>query len=133
MSEENVEIARRFFGFWPDRDFSAIEEFMGPDGVIDMSRNVFNPGIYRGFDGFQDWLAVVDETWDDFRADPEEFIEVGDSLVTAVRVSGIGRSSGVQTEMLIFGIWRFDQGKVTRFTGGYRDRDEALEAAGLSE
>jgi ketosteroid isomerase-like protein len=133
MSEENVEIARRFFGFWPDRDFSAIEEFMDPDGVIDMSRNIFNPGIYRGIDGFRDWVAVVDETWDDFRADPEEFIEVGDALVTAVRVSGIGRSSGVQTEMLIFGIWRFDQGKVARFTGGYRDRADALEAAGLSE
>ena len=37
--------------------------------------------------GSGDWVAVVDETWDDFRADPEEFIEVGDSLVTAVRVS----------------------------------------------
>ena len=25
MTEENVEIARRFFAFWPDRDFSAVE------------------------------------------------------------------------------------------------------------
>jgi ketosteroid isomerase-like protein len=133
MSEENVEVARRFFGFWPNRDFSAVEQFIHPDTVIDMSRNVFNPGIYRGFDGFRDWVAVVDETWDDFRSEPEEFVEVGDALVTAVRVSGTGRASGVQTEMLIFGVWRFRQGKVARYTGGYRDRDDALEAAGLGE
>jgi ketosteroid isomerase-like protein len=133
MSEENVEIARRFFGFWADRDFSAVEEFIRRDTVIDMSRNVFNPGIYRGFEGFREWVAVVDDTWDDFRPKPEEFVEVGDALVMAVRVSGIGRASGVRAEMLIFGIWRFDQGKVARYTGGYRDRDEALEAAGLSK
>ena len=133
MSEENVALARRFFGFWPDRDFSAVEEFIRPDMVIDMSRNVFNPGIYRGFDGFRDWVAVVDETWEDFRPGPEEFVEVGNALVTAVRVSGTGRGSGVRTEMLIFGVWKFDQGKVARYTGGFRDRDDALEAAGLSE
>lgn len=133
MSEENAELARRFFGFWPDRDFSAVEDFIRPDTVIDMSRNVFNPGTYRGFDGFREWVAVVDETWDDFCPQPEEFVEVGDALVTAVRVAGTGRASGVQTEMLIFGVWRFHQGKVARHTGGFRDRDDALEAAGLSE
>ncbi len=35
--------------------------------------------------------------------------------------------------MQIFGIWEFREGKVLRFTGGYRDRADALEAAGLSE
>ena len=133
MTEENVEIARRFFAFWPDRDFSAVEEFIRADTIIDMSRNVFNPGIYRGFDGFRDRVAVVDETWDDFRPEPEEFVEVGDALVMAARVSGTGRGSGVRTEMLIFGVWRFHQGKVARYTGGFRDREEALEAAGRSE
>ena len=133
MSQENVEVARRFFGFWPNRDFSAVEQFIHPDTVIDMSRNVFNPGIYRGFDGFRDWVAVVDETWDGFRSEPEEFVEVGDALVTAVRVSGTGRASGVQTEMLIFGVWRFRQGRVARYTGGYRDRDDAFEVVGLGE
>jgi hypothetical protein len=51
----------------------------------------------------------------------------------ANRISGRGRDSGVEAEMRTFGIWTFREGKVSRFTGGYRDRAEALKAAGLRE
>ena len=35
--------------------------------------------------------------------------------------------------MRLFAVWELSEGKVVRFTGGYRDRNEALEAAGLRE
>jgi hypothetical protein len=35
--------------------------------------------------------------------------------------------------MLVFQVWEFREGKVVRLTGGFRERDEALEAAGLRE
>jgi hypothetical protein len=35
--------------------------------------------------------------------------------------------------MRVFQIWKFREGKLLRFTGGYRDRAEALQAAGMGE
>ena len=133
MSEENVEIVRRCMEYWDRRDDSFLTELVDPDAVLDLSRNVFNPDVYRGYEGFRRYVEVVEEMWEDFEARPEEFIDGGESVVVAVRISGKGRESGVATEMQLFNVWTLREGKVVRITGGYRDRAEALEAAGLSE
>jgi hypothetical protein len=64
MSEENVEIVRRLYGFWTQRDYSTLPEIAHPDVVIDLSRNVFNPAVYRGLDGFRDFVDQADEMWE---------------------------------------------------------------------
>jgi ketosteroid isomerase-like protein len=133
MSQENVEIVRRCYGFWTDRDFSPFSELAHPDVVIDLSRNVFNPGVHRGLDGFRHMIEQVDEMWGSFQIEPEEFIDAGDNVFVASRISGRGRGGGVEAEMRAFAIWTLREGKVSRFRGGYRDRAEALEAAGLQE
>ena len=133
MSEENVELVRRCYEFWAHRDFSAIEKLVHSDGVFDLSRNVFNPGVHRGFDGFLRFVEQVDEMWDDFQVEPEEFIDVGDNVVVASRISGKGRGSGVEAAMRLYAIWTLREGKVAGFTGGFRDRAEALKTAGLEE
>ncbi len=133
MSQENVEIVRRCYGFWAERDFSQLTEIFDPDVVIDLSRNVFNPDIYRGYDGFRRAVEVIDEVWEGLRIDPEEYVDAGKRVVAKIRISGAGRGSGVETEMKLFNVWTLRDGKVVQLTGGYRDRDEALEAAGLRE
>jgi len=133
MSEENVEIVRRLSSSWRDRDYSAVEELCHPDVVFDVSRNVFNPGVHRGIDGLRHFMATVDEAWESFAIIPEELIDAGDKVVMANRMSGTGRASGAQAEMLVFAVVTFEGGKIVRFAGGIRSRVEALEAAGLSE
>ena len=131
MSEENVRVVRRCYGFWVDRDFSALDEVASPEVVVDLSRNVFNPHVYRGFDGFRRLVEGIDEMWEDFEMSPEEFIDAGDRVVTAVRLSGRGRGSGADAVMRLFNVWEFREGKVVRLTGGFRTRSEALAHAGL--
>jgi ketosteroid isomerase-like protein len=133
MSEENVEIVRRCYESWPKRDYSFIEEVIHPDGALDLTRNQLNPEIYRGYEGFLRWIRSVEEIWDQFDVLPEEFIDAGDQVVVAIRRSGKGKGSGVAVDMLTFNIWAFRDGKVWRLIGGYRNREEALEAAGLRE
>src|ERR671910_2100614 len=113
MSQANVEIVRRIYEFWPDRDFSAIPELVHPDAVIDLSRNVFNPGIHRGIDGFRRFLEQIDEMWENFRITPEEFIDANDNVFVSYRISGKGRGSGIETSMRLFGVW-------TCATAGFR-------------
>ena len=129
---ENVETVRRCYGFWAARDYSALDEVASPEIVVDLSRNVFNPGVYSGFDGLRRLIDGIDEMWEDFEMSPEESIDAGDRVVTAVRLSGRGRGSGADAVMHLFNVWEFRQGKVVRLTGGFRTRDEALTHAGLA-
>jgi ketosteroid isomerase-like protein len=133
MSQENVEVVRRSFGLWASRDFSALPEVAHPDLVLDVSRRTFNPAVYRGLDGFQRFVKDVDEIWEDFRFDPEDLIDAGDHVVASVRISGRGRGSGIETEMHEFSVWTVRDGRVSLIIGGFRDRTDALEAAGLRE
>jgi len=133
MSQENVEIVRRASRFWIERDFSQMTELLDPEVVIDLSRNVFNPDVYRGYDGVKRYVQAVDEMWDKFEARIEEVIDAGDTVVTSTRISGVGRGSGVQADMQLFQVVTLRDGRVLQVTGGYRDRAEALEAAGLKD
>jgi ketosteroid isomerase-like protein len=133
MSQQNVERARELYGFWEDRDYAAREHLVHPDFVIDVSRNVFNPGVYQGVDGLGKLIEQTDEMWDEFKVEPEEFTDHGDVVVVASRVTGKGRGSGVTVEMPLFAVIEFREGRVSRLIGGLRDRAEALEAAGLSD
>src|SRR6476619_2099124 len=132
MSQENVGVVRRCNRYWADRDLSQMPELVDPDVVIDLSRNVFNPDVYRGYDGIERLVAGVDEMWERFELDVEEVLDGGDTIFTATRISGRGRD-GVEVDMPLFQIWTIRDGKVVRMTGGYREREDALEAAGLSE
>ena len=51
MSQENVEVVRRCNRFWGERDFVQSSELFDPEVVIDFSQNVFNPGVYHGYEG----------------------------------------------------------------------------------
>jgi len=133
MTQANVEIVRRCYGLWESRDWPAIPEIFDPDIEIDLSRNVFNPGVYRGHAGVETFVRAVEEVWEDFHIVPAEFIDAGDNVVTGITIRGKGKSSGVDATMRLFNVWTLRDSKVVRIVGGYRDRSEALEAAGASE
>jgi hypothetical protein len=53
-------------------------------------------------------------------------------VVAAICQRGVGEESGAATELRYFQVWSFRGGKVIRLEG-FRERAEALEAAGLRE
>ena len=131
MSQENVEIVRRCSEFWTSRDFAYLAEVADPEVVIDMSRNVFNPGVYRGLDGFRRFVEQVDEMWERFEAEVEELIDAGSrSHRRSPCWKGARWSRGGDAHF-----HRLDapQREGVAVRGRYRDRSEALRAAGLQE
>ena len=77
----------------------------------------------------QDWL----DTFDDFRLEPLEQIAAGEDKVIAVaRASGRAKLSGVETDLTFAVLYTIRDGKIARGRE-YMTRDEAFEAAGLSE
>ena len=88
--------------------------------------------VYRGRDevqrGFAEWLAA----WDTHRFVSEEMFDHGDHVVVGGMQIGRGRGSGVEVRLPTFHVFTLRDGKVTRHRS-YRDRSEALQAAGLGE
>ncbi len=134
MSQENVEIVRRGYERWQELGRPTIEfldpeiEWHGPREFPDLAEPHF------GHDGVARYLAKVNEAFDDYRMVPEEFIDAGDDQVLVFsREGGRGKGSGapVQTNPTAH-LWTLRDGKAIRMQS-YWERDEALEAAGLSE
>jgi ketosteroid isomerase-like protein len=77
----------------------------------------------------QDWL----DTFDNFRAEPVELIDAGEDQVVAVlRLGGRAKLSGVETQLTYAVVYTIRDGKIARGRE-YAARDDAVEAAGLSE
>ena len=77
----------------------------------------------------EDWF----DTFDDFRSEPEELIDVGDDRVVAVmHITGRAKSSGVATDMRYANVSTIRDGKIVRGRE-YATKAEALKAVGLAE
>jgi ketosteroid isomerase-like protein len=132
MSQENVEIVKEF-----TRRFAAGEDvtrkYFDPEIVWDTSASGLpSASVYHGHQGvrrfFRDWLAP----WDDYEIEPSDCIDAGDAVVLVFRQAGTGRGSGVRIERDFFAIYDLKDSKVVRFRL-FESREQALEAAGLSE
>jgi ketosteroid isomerase-like protein len=96
------------------------------------------PGIpggtwHVGHQGALQWTMNLWESFGDFQLEPQEFIHAGRGrFVCVTDTVGQGRRSGLQLSLTAYAIVTIAEGKVRRI-GITADRQEALEAAGLSE
>jgi ketosteroid isomerase-like protein len=79
-------------------DLSQLPEFVAPEIEVDLTRNVFNPQVIRGYEGIEQFGTTLNEVWEDFRFEVEELIDAGDEVVAALRLVGNGRGSGVPVD-----------------------------------
>ena len=96
------------------------------------------PGIpgatwHVGHPGALQWTINLWESFGDFQLEPREFIHAGGGrFVCVTDTLGQGRRSGLQLSMTAYAIVTVEEGKVRRIRIT-ADRQEALDAAGLSE
>jgi ketosteroid isomerase-like protein len=126
MSQENVEIVRRFvFSVFSDRE--SMEE-AHPDIVW----SPVEASASQGHDALRATLTRWESSWDDYEWTSEEFLDLGDRVVATVHFRGRGRGSGIETEARFYEVYTVRDGKIIRMDE-YTEREDALEAAGLSE
>jgi ketosteroid isomerase-like protein len=133
MSEENVEIVRRGYEAFNRGDAEAMVadiaptcEYVGTGAVPGFQ------GVYQGPEG---WKEVVSWMWDEFEdahVEIRELVRTGDQVLASLTLSGRGKQSGVETNLDMWQLWTIKDGKFQRGQG-FRTKEEALEAAGLSE
>jgi ketosteroid isomerase-like protein len=132
MSQENVEVVRRIYEQLNRGDVEGVIELCDDDFLMDMSERVFNPDTYRGHDGIRRFYEGVRDAWESYRWTVEETRVRGDSVVAMLHCQGQSRQGGPTVDWRVAWLWKLRRGRPVslRF---YRDRANALEAAGLSE
>ena len=134
MSQENVEIVRQAVEAFNRED---ADEFVALAGLnVEWEDAIFWSGVtrtYRGRQELREWFNQVLERWESLHVEVEEITEAAnDGVFYCLFLTGRGKGSGVDTELRVWAVNWFADGKVSR-RRVFRERDEALEAAGLSE
>ena len=103
MSEENVETVRGIYREWERGNFRAGTDLFDHDTVLVLRTPLPEAGTYRGPEEIRGYMLSFLETWDDAAIEGESFQ-----------------------------VWSFRGGRILRIES-IRERDQALEAAGLRD
>jgi ketosteroid isomerase-like protein len=132
MSQENVDKVRDFIVSFNRRDFDAAVESFDPeiDWVLPARQR---SDSCRGPDEVIRFFRGLDETFEELRLEPQEFVDAGDHVATRLRFYGRGKGSGVEVEEEMYHqVATFRAGRMVRMEY-FAEWSEALEAAGLRE
>jgi ketosteroid isomerase-like protein len=133
MSEENMEIARRFVEGWQRGDWEGMAELADPEVELHGTVGGVEEGrLRRGIAEIRRDFESNEEIWDDHRVEVEELIDAGDRVVLFQREYQRGRSSGVELVLEAAVLIDLRDGRIVRLQG-YMDRAAALGAAGLRD
>ena len=130
MSKENVELVRGFYDAYQSGDTDRALERLDPEfEFVDMPV-LPGAGVYRGRQGFLDWVTAFEESFEDYRFEPIELIAEEDRVLAPTRVRAIGRGSGAEVEMTFFALWTVRDGAIVA-QRAFSERAEAFAAAGI--
>jgi ketosteroid isomerase-like protein len=131
ISEQNVEIVKASIDAVDRGDWDAAFQDAAPGFEYDFSRAV---GPWRGVFGLDQVRRLWEEfaaSWESFRVEPHEFIEVGDHVVLPGTGHMVGRD-GIEVEARLTLVSTIRNGAIERMVT-YQSRQDALEDLGLSE
>ena len=136
MSKENVEIVRGIYDAFARRDDVSAFEVYAQDIVWDLSNArraaLTEKPVYHGHEGVRQLWRESLYVFGEIDFDVEELIDAGDQVLAVIRERDVGRASGVPVETTHLVVWTLAGGKVMQLQA-FDDRQQALEAAGLSE
>jgi ketosteroid isomerase-like protein len=128
MSQENVEIVQAGFAAYNRGDLDALIEMY--DTSVEFVTLLL--GSHHGREAIRQIFEENRESMPGYRLDAEEMIDAGDKVIAVVRVGGAGRVSEIALDDRIAFLFTIRDGLLIR-QQTFRNRESALEAAGLSE
>jgi ketosteroid isomerase-like protein len=138
VSQQNVELARRIYEngdllhTTPERIDRVFREQLSEDFEFRLLPD-YPEGelVFRGRSGIDELIALLRETWREWRFEPERFLDADEQVVVFARIIGAGEASGAPVELETTHVVSFREGQAVSVQV-YRDRAEALEPTGLS-
>jgi ketosteroid isomerase-like protein len=139
MSEENVKLVRNLYALGdflnpnPAEVDQAFRDYLDEQFELRLPPD-YPEGelVFRGREGVAQWRVMLQEAWDEWRIEPERFLDAGGRVVVFARLVGKGETSGVPFDLETTHVLTIHADRVASMHV-YRDRSDALEAAGLRE
>jgi ketosteroid isomerase-like protein len=136
MSQENVEVVREVYDASSRRDSAAVLALYDAAVVIDVTHGavgeVAGRTIHRGHGGLRRFFRAWYDAWESVEPDLQELLDAGEHVVSIEITRARGKASGAEVELQQYGVWTITDGKIVRVSW-FTSREDALEAAGLSE
>ena len=134
MSNETVALIRGIYDAFAAGDVPGVLGRMSPDIVWNEAENF----IYADGNPYSGPEAVLNGVfarcigeWDGFSANPEEYLDVGDTVVVLGRYTGVNKATGQPLDAQLAHVWRVRDGKAAAFQQ-YTDTLQAARAAGTA-
>jgi uncharacterized protein len=130
MESSDVQLVRKAFEAFARGDTEGALELCDPEIVVRDPGRTGNTMLgLEGLRAFWDeWL----ENWQEYRVEPQEFIESGGEVVVHTRQTGLGKLSGIEISQDLFQVFRVRDGRIVEYRL-YGARAAALESAGITE
>jgi ketosteroid isomerase-like protein len=130
VSDETLELARRFIELGRRRDHSQLEMLAHDVRYVPIAE-VTEAGEYHGRDGFRRYMkGFIESGWaEDLTWEAAGYTDHGDAVIVRIQFAGQGRTSGLSFDARVFQVLRFRDGEIVSVEDFLR-RDDALRAAG---
>ncbi len=132
MSRENVEIVKRLFEAFNERDADAFAEVTTPDFEWITSMAAVEGETFWGREGIDRYFAHMRDAWDEFLALADAYRDLGERVLWEGRLQARGLGSGVPVTAPLDMLYDLRDGRISRMHS-FLDHGEALRAAGLEE
>jgi ketosteroid isomerase-like protein len=98
MSEEDVEIIRRAIEAYGREGLDGTLRYYDPSIEWTSTGDYIEAATYRGHDGLRRYFGTMEDEFEDLRFEPVELIDAGEQMISSVRFTGRGNSSGAPVE-----------------------------------
>ena len=128
MSQENIERVKEGFAAHNRGDVDAMVELYHPECVFE----TLLLGTHHGNEAIRLIHAENQKTLSGYGVVPVELIDVGNKVMAVAQMEGTGPVSQIALDDRFAFVFTFKDGRIVR-EQAFRNRDEALEAVGLTE
>jgi ketosteroid isomerase-like protein len=136
MSEENVELVRRTYEAAYEAggqaDYDAVVSYFHPEIEFHAYPRSPEVGVYHGKQALREYIENAWEHYERGRIEVEELLDAGDQVVAVITLHAVPKRGQNEITVQIVEVFTIRDGLLAE-RRSYSTRDEALEAAGLSE
>ena len=113
------------------RDVEALIALCDPDAELHSALAAVGGAVYRGHDGLRTWQREIDDAFEEVRAEPEVFFDLGEHTLAFYVQHVRGRQSGAKVAMPAAQVARWRDGLCVYFKV-YARREDAVRDLGVS-
>jgi ketosteroid isomerase-like protein len=113
----DIELVKRSYEAFARDDLDGVLADMHPEIEWHQAQGLPHGGYYRGLDEVRRNIfePLDGEWWEEFSADPDEFLDAGSQVVVLGRYRGVAKGSGKRLDVPFVHVWTVEGDKAVRF------------------